>query len=118
MSDVQLMIVLLTAAAFSALGAAGSRWWYRRYIDELRLRFASVDKARVEAHDKLTYAQRKIEQLQRELASRHRAQVQARADDQAARKRALNDALDAAEQTIVLGARSLPAHGFADTQPL
>ena len=100
------------------------RWSLRPREAALASRVTHLEKARQVALEHGQQARRQIEILQKEIAMHQKA----RADALAARRRSrdLNDALDAAERTVVLPGHSsdsfnlsrLPSHGFADTQPV
>ncbi len=118
MNAMLLLMAGFAALASAALGALAGRWWYGRRIAELLARLDKLERARQVAGQHSSQARRQIEQLQKDLAEQHRARAEARS----ARKRELSQSLDAAEQrTLRLDPAerpSLPAHGFADTQPL
>jgi len=110
--DVSMLVSLaftgVTAAAASALAC---RWWYGRKIATLRQRLDKSEQARHAAHDRSTQARTQIAQLSKaiaELQRRHNMTL----DNQ--RKRAEVDRL----VPSLPESASLPASGFADTQPL
>lgn len=111
-------------AVCSGAGFWAGRWSLRPRQSALMSRVTHLEKARQVALEHGQQARRQIEILQKEIAMHQKA----RADALAARRRSrdLNDALDAAERTVVLPSRGsdsfnlsrLPSHGFADTQPV
>lgn len=118
MNAMQLLAAGFAALASAALGALALRWWCGRRIATLLARIDKLERARQLASQHSAQARRQIEQLQKDLAEQHRA----RADARSARKRDLSAALDANEQqTLRLDPAErphLPAHGFAETQPM
>lgn len=109
MNAMQLSMALLAALASMVIGALAGRWWVGRRVPELRARIDKLEHARSQAVQHAAQMRRQIEQLQKGLAAQHRARAEARS----ARKRELSDSLDAATERS-----ALPAHGFADTQPM
>lgn len=119
MNTMTLFFLLCTATALTALTWWGAAWWYGRKVSELQ---GKLDKTRKAAAQATAATRRQISQLQKELAARMNpgkdkgsaAPTPERdaAADLAARKQALLDD-DTFDRTI-----RLPAHGFADTQPL
>lgn len=116
--------IALGLAACIGTGIWVGRWSLRPRESALASRITHLEKARQAALEHGQQARRQIEILQKEIAMHQKA----RSDALAARRRSrdLNDALDAAERTVVLPGRSpdsfnlsrLPSHGFADTQPI
>lgn len=127
MNTVQWLVVGLAALTSAAMGAWAGRWWSGRRTLELLSRLDKLERARQTAGQHVAQARRQIEQLQKDVAAQHKARAEARAS----RKRELNETLDATsyDRTIRIerpasdaadngGAPVLPAHGFADTQPM
>ncbi|MES3015796.1 MAG: hypothetical protein V4750_18975 [Pseudomonadota bacterium] len=106
------LLLICTALTLASLTWWGCAWWYGRRVSDLRQR---IDKLRNAATLHANQARHQITLLQKELAERPAlTPVQRSARDEAqARRAALDSQLDerAAESR-------LPAHGFADTQPL
>jgi uncharacterized protein YaiL (DUF2058 family) len=113
MNFMTLLLLLCTASALAALSWWGCAWWYGRKLADLHRR---LEKTRATAAQTATANRNQISQLQRELAERttlSKTQRAARDEEAAAaRKRALLED-DSFDKTI-----RLPAHGFADTQPM
>jgi hypothetical protein len=115
MNFMTLLLLLCTASALAALSWWGCAWWYGRKLADLHRR---LEKTRATAAQSATANRNQISQLQRELAERttlsktQRAARDEEAAAAAARKRALLED-DSFDKTI-----RLPAHGFADTQPM
>lgn len=126
MNTFQWTVVALAALSAAALGGGAVRWWCGRRMFELLARLDKLEKARQVAGQHAAQARRQIEQLQKDLAAQHKARAEARS----ARKRELDESLDAAgdsptriegiatEGEADTGRPVLPAHGFADTQPM
>ncbi len=124
MNFATLFLLVCTASALAALSWWGCAWWYGRKLADLQHR---LEKTRAAAAQTASANRNQISQLQKELAERpplSKAQRSARDEaaaaaaaakasaDAAARKQALFDD-DSFDKTI-----RLPAHGFADTQPM
>jgi hypothetical protein len=116
MNFTTLLLLLFTASALAALSWWGCAWWYGRKLSDLQHR---LEKTRAAAAQTASANRNQISQLQKELADRPagakaapRASPDAAAAEAAARKRALLED-DSFDKTI-----RLPAHGFADTQPM
>lgn len=115
MNFTTLFLLLCTASALAALSWWGCAWWYGRKLADLQHR---LEKTRAAAAQTASANRNQISQLQKELAERPagaKTQRAARDDavaEAAARKRALLED-DSFDKTI-----RLPAHGFADTQPM
>lgn len=107
------LLLICTALALVALTWWGSAWWYGRKLGELQAR---LDKTRQAASRHVKQAERQIVKLQQELVERPpRPAVQRLRDEAAAaiaRRARLAQSLDEGMPS------RLPAHGFADTQPL
>lgn len=117
MNAMTLFLLLCTATALTALTWWGAAWWYGRKLADLH---GKLEKTRQTATQAATATRRQISQLQKELAARAPLAkgaaaprpVHDEAAERAARKQALLDD-DSFDKTI-----RLPAHGFADTQPM
>lgn len=119
MNAMTLFLLLCTATALTALTWWGCAWWYGRKLSDLH---GKLEKTRQTAAQSATATRRQISQLQKELAERSplnksqprpaRDEAAEQAAEKAARKQALLDD-DSFDKTI-----RLPAHGFADTQPM
>lgn len=124
--DVQLL-AWWPLAALTAAVVVAARWWHRRRVAGLMAQLARLDRARQQADQLTQQARRQIEQLQKELTAQRQARAElatrrratpspattARAPDaDKAAREALERALEGA------AAPQLPAHGFADTQPM
>ena len=126
MNTAQWLLVGFAALTSAAIGACAGRWWYGRRTMELLVRLDKLERARQIAGQHAAQARRQIEQLQKDIAAQHKA----RADARASRRRELNETLDAASDRTIRVERAasdaaddgdrpvLPAHGFADTQPM
>jgi len=105
------MLAIFTGITACAASVGACRWWYGRRIVLLRQRLDKSEQARQAAHERSTQARTQIAQLSKAIADlqrRHKVTL----DSQ--RKRA-----DADRSTPSLPeSAALPAHGFADTQPL
>lgn len=118
------MAIAAAVTASIGVGFWAGRWSLRPRETALMSRVAHLEKARHTALEHGQQARRQVEILQKEIAMHQRARAEALAARR--RSRDLNDALDAAERTVVLPGRSsadfnlsrLPSHGFADTQPI
>jgi sRNA-binding protein len=96
------------------------RWWYGRRLAAVAVRLQKAEKARLFATQQTTQARKQIDTLQKGLAKQqHEALAQAQVDRQRARQ--LEEALKATSEIVEADAyarRPVPAHGFADTQPM
>jgi hypothetical protein len=115
-----------SAAMVCAIGLWVGRWSLAPRMAELKSRIAHLEKARQVALEHSQQAKRQIEILQKEISLHQKARTQALAERR--RSRELQDVLSESERTQVLPPRAvpgdnfnlsrLPAHGFADTQPI
>lgn len=108
------LLLTTSGLALAALVWWLCAWWYGRKLADLRARH---DKLRQVASQQAQAARQQIAQLQRDLAIRPPAPiprpVRDEATETATRKAALERQLDDDRNRS-----TLPAHGFADTQPL
>lgn len=114
MNPITWLLLICTALALVAFTWWGSTWWYGRKLGALQQR---LDKTREAATQHVGQARRQIAQLQKELVARPPLSALDRnlRDDLAAaksRRAELDQSLDHGRPS------GLPAHGFADTQPL
>lgn len=107
-------IFLAASAALCALVAAASRWWHGKQLAALAARLAKSERAREYAVQQASQARKQIEKLQRELSESRRPAPNAAAAASGAQPRAAPNPPPISDST----APALPAHGFADTQPL
>lgn len=108
------LLLICSALALAALAWFVSAWWYGRKLVDLQQR---LDKVRHAANQQSAAARHQITVLQKELAerpplSKSQRAVRDEAAEAAARKQALEAALDQAATSRA------PTNGFADTQPL
>lgn len=114
MNPITWLLLICTAQALVAFTWWGSTWWYGRKLGALQQR---LDKTREAATQHVGQARRQIAQLQKELVARPPlSELERNTRDEvaaaASRRAALDQSLDPARPP------RLPAHGFADTQPL
>ena len=107
-------IFLAASAALCALVAAASRWWHGKQLAALAARLAKSERAREFAVQQASQARRQIEKLQRELSESRRPASSAAAAGSHAQRPAAASSPSIPDSK----APALPAHGFADTQPL
>lgn len=123
--DLQLSSWWPMAAALAAT-VGGGQWWYRRRVAELLARMERLERARQGADQMAQQARRQVEQLQKDLATQHRAQADAARE----RRRTMASAASAAAASSAAARSTLecmlddaatpptPKNGFADTQPM
>lgn len=114
MMDISWPIFIAASALLCALVAAASRWWHSKQLAALAARLAKSERAREYAVQQASQARKQVEKLQRELSeSRRPGSVAATVGSSPQRQPAASSASIPDSK-----APPLPAHGFADTQPL
>jgi hypothetical protein len=103
--------------AGATLGAC--HWRYGRRLRSVIERMQRLDAARQAAGERALQARRQVELLQRELAEHHKARAQAATRRRAPADPAPSNKVGVARVDIpVESLPSLPANGFAETQPM
>ena len=116
METVDALILALTASLASAITWMTCHWWYGRRVDAIDGRLQKAEKARQFSTQQTLVARKQIEALQKDLASQQRALSDAHVARQ--RLRHMEDVLREAAAAEAQSDRSVPANGFADTQPM
>jgi F0F1-type ATP synthase membrane subunit b/b' len=115
MMDISWPIFVAASALACAVIAAASRWWHGKQLAALAARLSKSERAREYAVQQASQARKQIDKLQRELSeSRRPASSAASAAGSSAQRPAPASSPSIPESK----APPLPAHGFADTQPL
>jgi hypothetical protein len=123
MDTVSILVGAIGAAAGAAIGWFAARLRFAQEAEHLRGQLDKVDKARQQATHQWQQARREVDQLQKDMMARgvvaKPVTKAAPADPEADRRTRAAAAEAALREAASEGPPSaMPAHGFADTQPM
>lgn len=116
MGTPQWLVIAGFCSLSSAMTVLACRWWYRRRLSAVNVRWYKCDKARQFSIQQTLQARRQLDALQKDLS----AQQQLMAAGQLAKHRSRH--AEEALKAIAAAEEAAPVlqvnHGFADTQPM